>query len=72
VRKLGGSLRLIEGLIPERLESLGSAVRVVYATGFGELVLSQQLEDGKVRHTLIAPRGFPADSVEKLRARVRD
>jgi len=72
VRKLDGSLRLIEGLIPERLESLGNAVRVVYATGFGELVLSQQLEDGKLRYTLIAPRGLPADSLEKLRARVRD
>jgi hypothetical protein len=72
VRKLDGSLRLIEGLIPERLESLGNAVRVVYATGFGELVLSQQVEDGKLRYTLIAPRGLPADSLEKLRARVRD
>ena len=72
VRKLGGSLRLIEGLIPERLEALGNTVRVVYLTGFGELVLSQQLEDGIVRHTLIAPRGFPSDSVEKLKTRVRE
>jgi len=72
VRKLGGSLRLIEGLLPERLETMGNAVRVVYLTGFGELVLSQQLDDGKVRYTLIAPRGFPSDSLEKLRARVRE
>ncbi len=72
VRKLGGSLRLIEGLIPERLESLGAVVRVVYLTGFGELVLSQELQNGRVRHTLIAPRGFPADSLERLRARVRE
>lgn len=72
VRILGGSLRLIEGLIPERLESMGAAVRVVYLTGFGELVLSQELENGRVRHSLIAPRGFPADSLERLRARVRE
>jgi hypothetical protein len=72
VRRLGGSLRLIEGLIPERLEALGPAVRVVYLTRFGDLVLSQELENGTVRHTLIPPRGFPADSLERLRARVRE
>ncbi len=72
VRRLAGSLRLIEGLIPERLESMGTAVRVVYLTGFGELVLSQELENGRVQHTLIPPRGFPADSLERLRARVRE
>jgi anti-sigma factor RsiW len=72
VRRLGGSLRLIEGLIPERLEALGSAVRVVYLTRFGDLVLSQELDDGKLRYTLIAPPGFPPDSLEKLRARVRE
>ena len=73
IRKLGGSsLRLIEGLIPERLEAMGPAVRVIYLTGFGDLVLSQELMGGKVRLTLIAPRGFPADSLERLRARVRE
>ena len=51
---------------------MGAAVRVVYLTGFGELVLTQELENGRVRHTLIAPRGFPADSLQRLRARVRE
>jgi hypothetical protein len=72
VRTLGGSLRLIEGMIPERLEILGRTVRVVYRTGSGELLLSQELVDGQVRFTLIAPPGFPADSLERLRGRVRE
>ena len=72
MRALGGSLRLIEGLIPERLEILGRTVRVVYGTGFGELLLSQELVDGTVRFTLIPPRGFPADSLARLRGRVRE
>ena len=72
VRRLGGSLRLIEGLVPLRLEALGESVRVIYATAQGELVLSQRLVDGKVTATLIAPPGFPADSLERLRAKVRE
>jgi len=72
IRKLGGTLRLIDGLIPERLEAVGETIRVVYPTGFGDLVLSQRLENGTLRYTLIVPRDFPADSVEKLRARIRE
>lgn len=72
IRVLGGSLRLIDGMIPERLEILGNMVRVVYRTGFGELLLAQELQDGTVRFNLIAPRGFPADSLERLRGRVRE
>jgi hypothetical protein len=72
MRVLGGSLRLIDGMIPDRLEILGHTVRVVYRTGFGELLLAQELQDGVVRFNLIAPRGFPADSLERLRGRVRE
>lgn len=72
MRVLGGSLRLIDGLIPERLEMLGNTVRVVYRTGLGELLLAQALVDGKVEFNLIGPRGFPADSLERLRGRVRE
>ena len=72
VRRLGGSLRLIEGMVPLRLEAQGQTVRVVYGTAQGELVLSQRLVDGKVTATLIAPPGFPADSLERLRAKVRE
>jgi len=72
VRRLGGSLRLIEGMIPLRLEAQGQTIRVVYPLAQGELVLSQQLIDGRVTFRLIAPPGFSADSLEKLRDRVRE
>ena len=72
VRRLGGSLRLVEGLVPLRLEAQGQTVRVVYAVAQGELVLSQQLVDGRIVVVLSGPPGFPADSLAKLRARVRE
>jgi hypothetical protein len=72
IRRLGGSLRLIEGLIPLRLEAQGLTVRVVYSLQQGELVLSQQLIDGRVTFQLIAPPGFSPDSLAKLRAKVRE
>lgn len=72
VRRLGGSLRLVDGLVPLRLEAQGQTIRVVYAVAQGELVLSQQLIDGRVAYQLIAPAGFSADSLAKLRSRVRE
>lgn len=72
IRLLGGSLRLVDGLVPDRLEARGTSVRVVYRTGYGELVLSQSLENGALRFALTAPAGFPADSLATLRARVRE
>lgn len=72
LRRLNGSLRLIDGLIALRLESQGPFVRVVYPTVQGELLLSQQLIDGRVVWTLLAPPGFPTDSLARLRARVRE
>jgi hypothetical protein len=47
-------------------------VRVVYPTVQGELLLSQQLIDGRVVWALLAPPGFSADSLARLRARVRE
>ncbi|HEX7023498.1 MAG TPA: hypothetical protein VF187_01665 [Gemmatimonadales bacterium] len=72
VARLGGSLRLIEGLVPGRLEALGDSVRVIYATSLGELVLTEWRADGKLRYALTAPPGFPADSLARLRALVRE
>lgn len=72
LRRLDGSLRLIPGMVPIRLEVQGAAVRVVYSTPRGELVLSQQLRNGQIVFTLEAPPGFPADSLDRLRARVRE
>ncbi|NOT09426.1 MAG: hypothetical protein HOP28_14620 [Gemmatimonadales bacterium] len=72
VGRLGGKLRLVEGLVPLRLEAQGESVRVIYPLSNGELVLVQRLVAGKVEFRLAAPAGFPADSLERLRARVRE
>ncbi len=72
LRRLNGSLRLIPGMVPIRLETQGPLVRVVYATAHGELVLSQSLRDGQIVFTLESPPGFPTDSLARLRARVRE
>ena len=72
VRRLGGSLRLIDGMVPLRLEAQGQTVRVVYATAQGELVLSQRLVDGRIEVSLLAPPGFSPDSLARLRSKVRE
>lgn len=72
LRRLDGSIRLIPGLIPSRLEAQGSEVRVVYPTAQGELILHQELVNGRLVFRLSGPPGFPADSLERLRARVRE
>jgi predicted anti-sigma-YlaC factor YlaD len=72
LRRLEGSIRLIPGLIPSRLEAQGNEVRVVYPTAQGELILRQELVNGRLVFRLSGPPGFPADSLERLRARVRE
>lgn len=72
LRRLDGALRLVEGLVPVRLEVLGAEVRVVYPLASGELALEQWLVNGRVSYRLVAPRDFPTDSLERLRARVRE
>lgn len=72
LRRLSGTLRLIEGLVPVRLEVVGAEVRVVYPLASGELALEQWLVDGRVGYRLVAPSDFPTDSLERLRARVRE
>ncbi len=69
MRRLGGSIRLIDGLVPERLESQGPYVRVVYD---GPLVLRQQLVDGKIVFDMLGPPGVAADLLARLRARVKE
>jgi len=72
VQRLGGSLRLIDGMVPLRLEAQGAEVRIVYPAAEGELVLAQQLIDGRIVFRLLAPPRFPADSLVRLRARIRE
>jgi hypothetical protein len=72
VRRLGGALRLIEGMVPIRLEAAGDDVRVVYLLEHGELVLAQRRTEGRVTFSLTATPRLPADSLERLRARVRE
>lgn len=72
MRLTGGRLRFIDRMIPQRLEARGAEVRVVYLVTEGELVLIQQLVNGVPVVRIVAPRGFPADSVARLEAMVRD
>ena len=72
IARLGGTIRLVEGLVPLRVEALGDRVRVIYPLAAGELVLEQWRSAGGVSWKLGAPPGFPRDSVERLTARVRE
>ncbi len=69
VELLGGRLRLIEGMVPSRLEAVGRLVRVVYVLDEGELVLAQFGGADSVFWGLAGPLG--ADSLARLRLRVR-
>jgi hypothetical protein len=69
VARMGGTLRLIEGLVPDRLEASLTSVRVIYPLLTGELVLEQRREGDSV---LVALRGpVSADSLVILRRRIR-
>ena len=71
-RVLSGTLRLIEGLTPLRLEVVGAEVHVIYPLTSGELALEQWLADGRISFRLVAPTGFPTDSLRRLRLRVQE
>ena len=66
---LGGQLRLIDGMVPTRLEQVGTAVRVVYPLERGELFLEQRREADSLAVVLAGP--LSADSLSKLRLRIR-
>lgn len=69
VAVLGGSLRLVDGLVPDRLEASSTTVRVIYPLREGELVLEQRLEGDSLRVSLRGP--LSRDSLAVLRGRVR-
>lgn len=69
IARLGGTIRLVDGLVPDRLEASSTTVRVVYPLQTGELVLEQRLVGDSV---IVALRGpVSADSLAVLRRRVR-
>ena len=68
---LGGSIKLIDGLVPQRLDAAGNQVTVVYRLFWGELLLTQRREGERLEWDLVAPRGLPADSLTVLRGKVR-
>lgn len=71
LRILGGSIKLIDGLVPDRLDAWQNEVMVVYRVRWGELLLAQhRVADSLVWH-LAPPPGFPADSLAVLQRKVR-
>jgi hypothetical protein len=71
VRRLGGRIRLVDGLVPTRLEALGDTVRVGYRLGRGRDIWLRQFRVGDtVAYALLAPPEFPADSLASLTSRV--
>lgn len=69
VELLGGRIRLIEGMVPARLEAVGRLVRVVYVLDEGDLVLAQVAGSDTLSWSLTGP--LDADSLAKLRLKVR-
>jgi hypothetical protein len=71
VRRLGGRIRLVDGLVPTRLEALGDTVRVGYRLGRGRDIWLRQFRVGDtVAYALLAPPEFPADSLASLTSRI--
>ncbi|MEK7379883.1 MAG: hypothetical protein AAB075_02595 [Gemmatimonadota bacterium] len=68
MRQLAGSLRLIEGLVPDGLEAAGGRIRVVYPGG---IVLEQWRDADSVVVSLRGPASLAADSLARLAARIR-
>lgn len=66
---LGGTIRLVDGMVPARLESSGGTVRVIYLLETGELVLEQWRAGDSVAVALRGP--VSADSLAVLRRRIR-
>jgi len=69
VARLGGSLRMVDGLVPDRLEASAVTVRVIYPLHAGELILEQRRVGDSIRVSLRGP--LSADSLAVLLGRVR-
>lgn len=71
MRRLGGSIRLIDGLVPARLVGVGGSVQVEYATSLGAVLLIQRPGPDSLLWRLQGPEEFPTDSLQVLRRRVQ-
>lgn len=69
VELLGGRIKLIEGMVPARLEATGKVVRVIYTVDEGDVVLAQVSGVDSVLWSLSGP--LSADSLGRLRLKVR-
>ena len=69
VELLGGRIKLIEGMVPSRLEASGRVVRVIYVIDEGDLVLAEVAGSDSVNWSLSGP--LSTDSLEALRRRVK-
>lgn len=69
VARMGGTLRLVDGLVPDRLEASTTTVRVIYPLRSGELVLEQRRRGDSISVALRGP--VSAESLAVLRRRVR-
>ena len=69
VELLGGRIKLIEGMVPARLEAVGKVVRVIYRVDEGDVVLAQVSGVDSVLWSLSGP--LSADSLGRLRLKVR-
>lgn len=71
MRTLGGSIKLIDGMVPTRLDAVDDEVLVVYRVTWGEILLSQRRAGDRLEWHLTGPPGLPADSLAVLRGKVR-
>lgn len=70
--RLGRRPATIEGLPLLRIAPDGAEIRMVYRVTGGDLLLAQAMRDGALVWRLIPPAGYPADSLEAMRRRVRE
>ncbi len=73
IRRLGGRIRLVDGMVPWGVEAAGDTVRVAYqVSGVRGILYLQQFRSGDtVAFAMIPPPGFPADSLARITARVK-
>ena len=71
LRTLGGSIKLIDGLLPQRFDLVGSRIRVVYPMSWGPLVLEEWREAGVLQYRLIPPVGMSTDSLAVIATRIK-